>query len=89
MTIKKGNISSVKASFTRFLREVRRGHEVIILDRKEPIAKIIPYQEGEFENILVHAAAESPSRLKFLKPKKLSKKTDSLKILLEDRLRRA
>jgi prevent-host-death family protein len=39
------NIAALKARLSHFLRRVRRGVVVNVLDRDTPIARIIPYEE--------------------------------------------
>jgi prevent-host-death family protein len=36
------NIADLKNNFSRYLNEVRRGGEILVRDRRTPIAKIIP-----------------------------------------------
>ncbi len=36
------NIADLKNNLSRYLRRVRRGEEILIRDRKVPIAKIVP-----------------------------------------------
>lgn len=40
------NIAALKNQLSRYLNEVRRGEEVLIRDRKIPIAKIIPIRDA-------------------------------------------
>jgi prevent-host-death family protein len=39
-------IARLKAQLSGYLRTVRRGGELIVMDRKTPVARIIPYEEG-------------------------------------------
>jgi len=36
-------IAELKARLSEYLRRVRRGHPVTVLDRETPIARIVPY----------------------------------------------
>ena len=36
------NIARLKNNLSRYLKEVRRGEEILIRDRKIPVAKIVP-----------------------------------------------
>ena len=36
------NIANLRDRLTQYLREVRAGEEIIVCDRKRPIAKIVP-----------------------------------------------
>ena len=39
-------ISELKSHLSEYLRSVRGGHPLIVMDRKTPIAQVLPYQEG-------------------------------------------
>ena len=83
--MKSVNIAKFKAELGKYLSYIRLGEEVIVYDRKEPLAKVIPFKSKEallsFEEPL-----EDPKQLMHKHYIKLkNKKTDSLKFLLEDR----
>ena len=40
------NIADLRNRLTQYLREVRAGEEIIVCDRKRPIAKIVPLAPG-------------------------------------------
>ena len=83
------NVAKFKSQLGQYLRLVKTGDEVIVFDRKTPVAKLVPYQE------------EKPFKLETIKPTELFNglrefvgkpikgiKTNSLAILLEDRAKR-
>jgi prevent-host-death family protein len=77
-------IAELKAHLSRYLRRVRRGRTLTVLDRSTPVALIVPYaSEGPLE---VRRATRKPSDLRL--PAAPSTRTDSLAVLLEDRGRR-
>ena len=43
MVMKKVRIADLKAHLSAHLKEVRRGHVVVVMDRDTPIARIVPY----------------------------------------------
>ena len=43
------SISDLKANLSRYLREVRRGGEVQVLDRGTPVARLVPPVAGDDE----------------------------------------
>lgn len=45
------SISGLKANLSRYLREVRRGGEVQVLDRGTPVARLVPATAGDDEGI--------------------------------------
>ena len=52
------NIADLKNNLSRYLRHVRQGEEILIRDRKVPIAKIIPLPlADEFDAELLALAA--------------------------------
>jgi prevent-host-death family protein len=38
-------VSEFKAHRSEYLREVQNGHEIIILDHKRPVAKVVPIEK--------------------------------------------
>jgi prevent-host-death family protein len=76
-------IAELKARLSEHLRSVRRGGTLTVLDRDTPIARIVPYAAQPLE---IRTATR---RLRDLRlPRKPSKRTDSVAILVEDRRRR-
>ena len=50
------SVSDLKANLSRYLREVRRGSEVQVLDRGTPVARLVPAavnQGSERERLIV------------------------------------
>lgn len=41
------SIYEAKAKLSALLRIVKNGHEVLVLERGTPIAKVVPFEEGE------------------------------------------
>lgn len=39
-------IAQLKARLSGYLRTVRHGGELIVMDRKTPVARLLPYEEG-------------------------------------------
>jgi prevent-host-death family protein len=65
--MKSVQISDLKNKFSGYLREVRKGEEIIVRDRNLPVAKIIPYvpdDPEEQERILVATGAMTPGRVR-------------------------
>lgn len=42
------NIGKLKDNLSAYLQEVRNGEEVIVQDRKKPIARIVPIRSADF-----------------------------------------
>lgn len=51
VTMSTASVSELKANLSRYLREVRRGGEVEVLDRGAPIARIVPPGAGDGRGI--------------------------------------
>jgi len=84
--MKKTGIEEFKAQLSQYLRVVRGGEEVTVLDRETPIATIVP--AGRRSRVIVRRSspgAPAPGRIKFLPPLDLG--TDPVEILLADRSR--
>lgn len=77
-------IAEFKAGLSGYLRSVRQGHEVIISDRDQPIAKVVPYQpRGPVLQVTGPRTRGGLKQLKF-KPL-LPRGVDPLEFLLADR----
>ena len=58
------NIADLKNNLSRYLRQVRRGEEIMIRDRNVPIAKIVPLSlTNELDQDLLALAATGAARL--------------------------
>lgn len=58
------NIADLKNNLSRYLNEVRRGGEVVVKDRNNPIARIIPLgAHGDDEAELMELIATGSARL--------------------------
>ena len=71
MTLKV-NISGLKAKLSSYLDAVRRGATVTVLDRRTPIARIIPLDSG-LEGLRIESACSPPDAIgdvKGVRPKR-------------------
>ncbi len=73
-------IAELKARLSEYLRAVRKGRTLTVLDRDTPIARIVPYATEPLE---VRRATRRVRDLPVAPPQ--SRATDSLAVLLEDR----
>jgi prevent-host-death family protein len=72
------NIGTLKNKLSAYLQDVRNGEEVIVQDRKKPIARIVPIRARDFtdeelylESIGVMKLPENPRGIDWTKLKKL------------------
>jgi len=78
-------VAELKAKLSQYLRRVRRGHPVTVLDRDTPIARIVPYA-SEAAGLLVRrppAAVGKPSLVRL--PPRLKIDVDIVALLMEER----
>lgn len=82
--MKSVGIAELKARLSEKLADVRRGETITVLDRKTPVAMIIPYRSAG-EPLQVRLAARKTSLGAVPLPRASSAKGDIVELLLEDR----
>ena len=83
MTMKTVGIADLKAHLSEHLRTVRKGRTLTVLDRRVPVARLVPIEVGPLET------RKATRRPRDLPATPLSTTpTDSLAALLADRQRR-
>ena len=84
MTMKRIKIAEFKARLSEHLRYVRRGHVLTILDRDTPVARVVPYEQGQ--PLRVRKPAGQRRRLRDVPlPPPLSVDVDIVDLLMEER----
>jgi len=84
MTMKQVRIAELKARLSEYLRAVRRGETVTVLDRETPVAQIVPVRNRTQLRIRKPApGTPPPNRVPLPKPLKLN--IDVVQLLLEER----
>ena len=85
LVMKVVRVAELKARLSEYLRSVRRGRTLTVMDRDTPIARIIPYETGPSTLTVRSPLPNAPklSALRFLPP--LALKIDVVKLLAEDR----
>ena len=77
-------IADLKARLSEYLRVVRRGETVTVLDRQTPIAQIVPTGERSALRIRKRLpTAPPPNRVRL--PKPIGLRVDVVDLLLEER----
>jgi prevent-host-death family protein len=85
--MKQVRIAELKARLSEYLRAVRRGETIAVLDRETPIAEIVPARERRALRIRKPApGTPAPGRVALPKPLKLD--VDVVQLLLEERRER-
>jgi prevent-host-death family protein len=78
-------IADLEARLSHYLRGVRRGGEVVILDRDRPVARIVPYSAStrELSIRLPRAGSAAPGAVPL--PRPLGLERDVVDLLLAER----
>jgi prevent-host-death family protein len=85
MVMKQARIADLKARLSEYLRSVRRGETVIVLDRETPVAKLVPYPSGASSLTIRKPAPGAPSLHRVVLPPPLRVGVDVVALLLEER----
>jgi prevent-host-death family protein len=82
--MKQVRIAELRARLSEYLRAVRRGETITVLDRETPVAQIVPVRESTALRIRKPAPGAPPlNRVPLPKPAKLP--IDVVDLLLEER----
>lgn len=82
--MKQVRIAELKSRLSEYLRAVRRGETIAVLDRETPVAQIVPVRGRAALRVRKPApGTPAPSRIPLPKPAKL--KVDVVELLLEER----
>ena len=77
-------IAELKARLSEYLRAVRRGETIAVLDRETPVAQIVPVRDRTALRIRKPApGAPRPNQIGLPRPLKLN--IDVVELLLEER----
>jgi prevent-host-death family protein len=86
MVMKKVGVAELKAKLSEYLRAVKGGQEVTIVDRNQPVARVLPYRGADV--LAVREPTGGYRRLGAVPlPPPLRLKVDAVALLLEDRAR--
>ena len=80
-------IADLKAHLSEHLRMVRRGHEITVLDRDTPVARIVPIRQ-EAPPLRVRAPVRPGRPQDVPLPPPLKGFPDGVELLMEDRRKR-
>lgn len=83
--MKSVNIAKFKTELGKYLGFVRKGEEIIVLDRKEPLARVTPFRERKHHELEVEEALLDPNTLFAMRTTTLDVTIDSLEILKIER----
>jgi prevent-host-death family protein len=77
-------VSELKAKLSAYLRSVRKGETILVVDRTTPIAMLTPIDQPQDDIVILGPGGPIPS-LKKLKPVRLRKRVDVVELLRESR----
>ena len=78
-------IAELKARLSEYLRGVRRGHPLTVLDRSTPIARIVPIRDAREALAIRRPARGAPQPSRVPLPPPLGLDVDAVELLLEER----
>ena len=78
-------IAELKTRLSEYLRRVRRGRTLTVMDRETPIAQIIPYQAGPASLTVRHPMPDAPRLAAIRLPPPLAVKADVVQLLAKER----
>ena len=84
MTMKEVRIAELKARLSEYLRAVRRGETIAVLDRETPVAHIVPLRERAALRVRTPAPGTPPPNRVPL-PRTAAMNVDVVQLLLEER----
>jgi prevent-host-death family protein len=84
MAMKKVGIADLKSRLSEYLRAVRRGETIAVLDRQTPVAQIVPVPR-QVPLRVREPAPEAPAPNEIPLPKPLNLKVDIVQLLLKER----
>ena len=82
--MKQVRIAELKARLSEYLRDVRRGESIAVLDRDTPVAQLVPVRDRSALRVRKPPpGAVPPGRVRV--PKRGTLRVDVLQLLLEER----
>ena len=80
--MKYANVSELKAKLSEHLRRVEAGETVVVLDRKRPVARIVP-TDAPSSDVRISEPTASAESLRTLKPVRIGHGVDVDALLRE------
>lgn len=82
MVMTRAGVAELKANLSAYLRRVREGETVTVMDRDTPVAKIVAINAAD-SGLPIRRARRSLAEL--VQPRPLRTRTDILDLLLDER----
>jgi antitoxin (DNA-binding transcriptional repressor) of toxin-antitoxin stability system len=87
VTMSMVGIAELKSKLSEHLRKVRAGRSLTILDRKTPIARLVPWRPGVADLRMRRPAANAPKLQRVPLPPPLELRGDVVDLLMDERQR--
>jgi prevent-host-death family protein len=87
MSRKPVGVAEFKARLSEYLRAVKKGHHLTILDRDQPIARVVPYKEQSGRLVVREPVVGYRTLGDIELPPPLKLAEDPVALLLEERQR--
>ena len=78
-------VAELKARLSEYLRSVRRGDDVVVYDRSEPIARLVPYAAADSRLVVREPTRRYGTLGKVPLPPALGLAVDPVELLLDER----
>jgi antitoxin (DNA-binding transcriptional repressor) of toxin-antitoxin stability system len=88
MVMKSVGVAELKSNLSKHLRAVRRGETLTVLDRRTPVAQLVPCPEGEAALPVRRPAEGAPKPNQVRWPPPLKLRHDPVALLLAERQER-
>lgn len=84
----KASIAELKAAPGRYVRMAERGETVVVTSHRRPVARLVKAESEQVSHVPIITPTRDISSLNDVKPVRLRKPVDGVKVLLGDRRRR-
>jgi len=82
--MKEANVSELKAHLSAYLAAVRHGETIVVRDRRTPIARLVPFDEGA-NDLSISEPAQPTRTLRPLAAPRLRRRVDVVRLLRDSR----
>lgn len=78
------NVAVLKAKLSFYLGQVKRGNEVLVIDRNTPVARMLP-SVGRARDLVLTKAKRSPAELRAMTFRPVKRRANPVELLREER----
>jgi antitoxin (DNA-binding transcriptional repressor) of toxin-antitoxin stability system len=79
------NIAKFKTELGKYIGYIRRGEEIVVLDRSQPLARVLPFKQAASKLFIEEPVDKNNNLSSFHFKPIANKKIDSLKFLTGER----